>query len=223
MNTTTRHLLVVATFAVLATVAPAQLLNNTTNTATTVRPIPPTPPPAIPAATAQGAASASTALRLPATPPAGATAAAAAQTSAGGQAAGISLAQGASHEAALAVKPVDTLRAIQSTAFAARATLSAEVEARLEAGNQAIARFQARAEQAGERARDDFGRAMREVRAREKELRASLKAAVQATKESTWGEVQATLARDYSAYAEAVAHAEASAGGSVKAGEEPKS
>jgi hypothetical protein len=72
-------------------------------------------------------------------------------------------------------------------------------------------------------ARNAFAKALVEVRKQEKELRASLRAAVKASGAAAWGETQSALAHGYGAYAEAVAHAEAAAQSSADVSATPKS
>lgn len=120
------------------------------------------------------------------------------------------------------VNTAATTTQIQQATFESRKQLSADIEARIEMSEKALANLMTRANAASDRARDDLARAMRNVHAKEKELRASLRIAVKSAKESTWGEVQAKLAQDYSAYADAVVAASAAVDGSASA-TEPKS
>lgn len=240
MNTSLRYLLVAASAATLAATASAQLLSGAANSAPAVRvPTPPPPPSVTATSAAQSAATSAATVRAPIAPPVNATAATAAQSGlnasvgsnvnvdAGLQGAthaqlpGAALEHSVAHQASFTLSAADTVDAIRNTAHDARATLTAEIQAKVEASSNALAQLKARADATGDRARSEFGRALRVVRSKEKELRSSLKAAVKATKETTWGEVQSALARDYSAYAEAVAAAEATLQGSVALNEQP--
>lgn len=249
MNTTTRCLLVVASAAALAATGSAQLVHSATNAATSVRPVvPPMPPP--PTATvnasaaAQNAANAAANVRAPVLPPTASATAATATTSAVGAsvstanrpavvgsanasaagqlhgAAGLDVA--ATHGINATVNTAATTTQIEQATFESRKQLSADIEAKIEASEKALADLKTRADAAGDHARDDLARAMRDVRAKEKELRASLRSSVKSAKESTWGEVQSQLAKDYSAYAQAVIAAGATVDGNASAAE-PKS
>lgn len=244
MNTSTRYLLVAASAAALAVTASAQLLSGAANSATAVRPALPTPPPPPPisataATAAQNAATTAATVRAPIAPTVNATAATTSQAGASvsvardvnltAQADGatqaaihsVALDHHASHQASLTLSPADTIESIRQAAHATRTTLAAEIQAKVDASSDALAQLKARADEAGARTRSEFGRALRVVRSKEKELRASLKDAVKAKTETAWGEVQSALARDYSAYAEAVASAEAALQGSVALNEQP--
>lgn len=208
----------------------------------TVTPPTVTPPAVNVSSAAQSAASAAATVRAPIVPPAQAATATAgtvgatvstsatqpptvvgsANASATGQlhgAAGLNVA--ATHGINATVNTAETTAAIQQTAFAARDQLSADLHAQIDASARALLDAKARADAAGDQTRAEFTRAMREVRAAEKEFRSALKTAVKTTKESTWGEVQSQLARDYSAYAEAVLAAEAAANGDASVGQTP--
>ncbi|MBX3737616.1 MAG: hypothetical protein KF715_13045 [Candidatus Didemnitutus sp.] len=246
MNTTTRCLLVVASAAALAATGSAQLAHSAANAAASVHPVvPPMPPP--PAATVNASAAVQNAasVRAPVLPPATTAATAATATT---SAAGASVvashhptvagsvnaaATGQLHGAAgldvaatqglnATVAPATTTMQIQQATFESRKQLSADLEAKIEASEKALANLKTRANNANDRARDDLARALREVRAKEKELRSSLRTAAKTTRESTWGDVQAQLAHDYSAYANAVIAAGAVVDDSASASE-PKS
>lgn len=134
-------------------------------------------------------------------------------------AAGLNVA--ATHGINATINTAETTAAIQQTTFGTRNQLSAELQAQIDASAKALLDAKARADAAGDQTRAEFARAMREVRAAEKEFRSALKTAVKTTKESTWGSVQSELAKDYSAYATAVLAAEAAANGQASAGETP--
>ena len=239
-----RYLLVAASVATFAVSTSAQLLSGATNSATSVRPALPTPPPP-PAVTAtsaaQSAATSAATVRAPIAPAVNTSVATGAQNSVNASVArdiqvnaatqgssavqvqDLALTHGAAHEAALHLSAADTVQSIRNASIETRKELAAEIQARLDASSQALNQLKARADRAGERTRAEFGRAMKQVRSAEKELRSSLKATVKATKESTWGAVQSELAKDYSAYAEAVAAAEAAVSGGIAVSEAPKS
>lgn len=175
---------------------------------------------------AQGAAS--TVVRPPLAPPAAANSAAATNSavsgsttgvnanatthaSATGQTRGLSVATEASRQASVTVNTADTVALIKQSAFSIRDSVTAEVQTRVDASARVVADLEARAEQGGEKSRAAMAKALVDVRAREKALRASLRDAAKTSKESSWGEIQSVLAKDYGAYAQAVASAEAAA------------
>jgi hypothetical protein len=114
-------------------------------------------------------------------------------------------------DATASLRTDDTVRAIQSTRFATRDQVAANVAERLSATDNLLTELRGRADAAGDNSKAAFGRALTEVRRREQNLRTSLKAATKATSESSWGAAQSQLAQDYSAYAKAVAEAEVAA------------
>ncbi|HEY8994363.1 MAG TPA: hypothetical protein VIM71_06870 [Lacunisphaera sp.] len=200
------------------------------------------PPPAVslppPATVSAGAASqgaANAVVRTPIAPPATASSAAAANSavggsvttglnananthaSAAGQAHGLSVASEASRQASVTVNTADTVALIKQSAFAARDNVTAEVQARADASAKIVADLEVKAEQGGEKSRAALAKSLVEVRAREKALRASLREAAKTTKESTWGEVQSELAKNYGDYAKAVAEAEVAADATASA------
>ena len=137
--------------------------------------------------------------------------------SATGQARGLSTATTVGQNASVTLNAASTVSEIHGAAFATRKELAANIEARLDASQKNVGTLRAKADAGGDRSRREFGRALNEIREREKALRTSLKT----TTKSTWGEVQSTLAKDYNAYAAAVASAEAAAQGSAST-EAPK-
>lgn len=247
----THNLMLVAALVALPSLALAQVANATgavtgaVNAAAQVNRLPVTPPPPPPAisasAAAQGATAAAATVRAPVINPAAASSAAGTQIAAGasttsglnanatthasvtGQTHGLSQAATVGHNASVAVNPAGTISEIKGSAFNTRKELAAEIEGRVDASMKAMAALQAKAEAAGDKSRREFAKALVEVRAREKALRASLKATTQAAGESTWGEVQSALAKNYGDYAQAVASAEAAAQGSASVSEAPKS
>lgn len=100
---------------------------------------------------------------------------------------------------------------IHRATFATRETVAAEISSRLAENDARLQALQARVEQAESPSRAALARALHDVRAAEKELRSSLRAATKETDESRWGAVQSALARDYSTYARTVIAAEAAA------------
>ena len=203
-------------------------------------PPPPPPPPTVQAgAAAHSAAAAGANVRAPMVNPAAAHSAASAHAAAGsspvtganvnatthasatGQARGLSTATTVGQNASVTLNAASTVSEIHGAAFATRKELAANIEARLDASQKNVGTLRAKADAGGDRSRREFGRALNEIREREKALRTSLKTTTKATGESTWGEVQSTLAKDYNAYAAAVASAEAAAQGSAST-EAPK-
>jgi hypothetical protein len=114
-------------------------------------------------------------------------------------------------ESSASLRTDETVRSIQSTRFATRDQVVTEVEARLSATSGLLLELRNRADVAGDTAKAAFARSLAEVRQREENLRASLRAATKATSESSWGAAQSQLAQDYGAYARAVAEAEVAA------------
>jgi hypothetical protein len=114
-------------------------------------------------------------------------------------------------ETSASLRADETVSAIQSTRFATRDRLAANVEERLSATNNLLGELGARATASGDTSKAAFGRALAEVRDRERALRASLKAATTASSETAWGAAQSQLAQDYDAYARAVTEAEVAA------------
>ena len=145
-----------------------------------------------------------------------------ANASATGQTRGLAIGQTVSQEATVALDTAAMVRTIREAAFAARDTVTAEVGAKLDASTKAVARLQVHVQETGKKSREEFTKALVEVRAHEKALRTSLKATTKAAGESTWGEVQSALAKEYGAYAEAVAKAEATVQGSATGSVEAK-
>lgn len=136
---------------------------------------------------------------------------------------GLTVATVAAGGAAASVDADATVKSIEATAHGARGTLSAELQAKIEATAKAMADLRAEARALRGEARSNFDAAYAELRAKEKALRASLKDYVRESKEATWGEVQSRLAADYRAYAQAAARAESAANAGGTTGETPKS
>lgn len=111
-----------------------------------------------------------------------------------------------------------TLNQIEAAPFKARSELATNLAARLDASSEAVKALRARVDAAGDSSQAEFVRALREVEARERRVRTSVRALDAATTESAWNAAQETVLRDYNAYAEAVAKAEAAAQGSVSPG-----
>lgn len=131
--------------------------------------------------------------------------------SATGQTRGRAVAQLASGQTAVTTNLAETVRAIHEASFETRSTLTADLETRLDATTRQLVELRAKADQGGEHSRAEFAKALVEVRRQEKEVRASLRAAMQVSDEKTWGEVQSALAKEYGAFAKAVADAEVAA------------
>jgi hypothetical protein len=113
--------------------------------------------------------------------------------------------------AAVTLSAAGTLATIEQSTVANRDAVAADVQAQLETSRGAMKTLKARADEAGGQTRAEFAKAAQEVRAAEKELRASLKELVKANGDN-WGQVQSAVARDFTTYAEAMAEAEAAAG-----------
>lgn len=245
MKNTIRNLVLVSSLTALAASAPAQVLHAAGGAAGAVAaPVipPPSPPPPANIA-AHGAASSAVGAQMPVLPPVDAHASGAARShatagvpdapagtpnlsarthaSAEGEANGVAFGNRTAGGATVGLNTPATTDEIRGAAFTGRDQVRTDVEARLNASSKAVKGLQARAEAAGEKSRKAFAKALVEVRQREKDLRASLKASAKADGESSWGKVQSDLARDYGAYAQAVARAEVAAGSN--AGDEPKS
>lgn len=170
-----------------------------------------------PALSAPAAVTASTAVTAGAAnrggnPPAGVTrgvnAEATTHASATGQTRGLAVAQLASGQTAVTTNLPETVRAIHEASFETRGQLTADLETRLDATTRQLVELRAKADQGGEKSRAEFAHALVEVRQQEKELRASLRAAMKVSDEKAWGEAQSALAKEYGAFAKAVAHAE---------------
>ncbi|HTL67730.1 MAG TPA: hypothetical protein VL200_08730 [Lacunisphaera sp.] len=181
---------------------------------------PPPPPPSVSAsAAAQGAAAAAGAAgaashagQVAVHPDAdGVNANATMHASAAGEANGLSVATVVSGGAAADLDVPQVVRTIHEASFTARDTVAGEVQTRIDAGERHLADLEARADKNGSKARSDFATARREARAKQKAVRADLKAATKADGEVNWGSVQSDLAKDYRAYADAVVKAEAAA------------
>ncbi len=114
-------------------------------------------------------------------------------------------------ESSASLRTDETVRAIQSTSYATRDQVTANVQSRIDATNNLVAELRLRAEVSGDRSKAAFAKALAAVRQREQAVRASLRATARVTGESTWGAAQSQLAQDYGAYAKAVAEAEVAA------------
>lgn len=247
MKNSMRNVMLVSAIVALPSLGLAQVANaaGTVTGAAHMNSLPPPPPPPPPpavqaGAAAQSATAAGAAVRPPVVSPAAASSTAGTQAAAGaspassvnvnatthasatGQAKGLSTATTVGHNLDVTVNTASTVSEIQHAAFSAHKELAADIEARVDASTKVMTDLREKAEAAGDKSRQEFAKALVEVRAREKALRTSLKATTKAAGESTWGEVQSALAKDYGAYAEAVAKAEAAAQGSASV-EAPKS
>jgi hypothetical protein len=171
--------------------------------------------PVIPPATASSATAANSAVSGSVTT--GVNASATTNASAAGQVHGLTVASAASQQASVTVNTADTVALIRQTAFTARDTVTAEVQARIDASAKVMAELEAKAARGGEKSRAAMAKALVEVRAREKALRVSLRDATRVAKESSWGEVQSALAKNYGDYAKAVAEAAVAADASAGA------
>lgn len=185
--------------------------------------MPPPPPPSVSAsAAAQGAAAAAGAAGAashagqvavhPGTT--GVNANAATHASASGQAHGLAVATVVSGGAAADLDVSSVVKTIHDASFATRDTVAGEVQTRIDAGERHLADLEARADMAGSKAKSDFASARREARAKQKAVRADLKAAAKASGDN-WGRIQSDLAKDYGAYADAVVQAEAAVNASA--------
>jgi hypothetical protein len=114
-------------------------------------------------------------------------------------------------ESSASLRSDETVRAIQSTRFNTRDQITANIQERLNATSSLLAELRNRANTTDDTSRAAFARALGEVRQREQNLQASLRAATKASSESSWGAAQSQLAQDYSAYARAVTEAEVAA------------
>lgn len=237
----TNRILVISVFAALATLGSAQLRGAASAAGRASAPAmptmrPPSPPPA--AINTSSSAASSAAMRAPgvpantnaaananthASPSTGLNANATSHASATGQVKGLTVASVASNQTSATVGTAETVQAIKDAAFAMRDTVSAGVQARLDASDREVTELRAKADASGDKARNDFAKSMIALRAQEKELRANLKASVKADGEAAWGKAQAALAHDYAAYAQALAEAHAAAEGSAKTDPAPKS
>lgn len=99
-------------------------------------------------------------------------------------------------------------RSIRGATFATRDQMETDVKESMSQGHRAVVEAKARAARLDDKARADFKAAANEVAVREKQLKASAKAASKATAEN-WEAARAKLAADQEAYAQAVAQAQA--------------
>lgn len=165
-------------------------------------------PAAVTASTAVTAGAANRGGNPPAEATRGVNAEATTHASATGQTRGLAVAQLASGQTAVTTNLPETVRAIHEASFETRGQLTADLETRLDATTRQLVELRAKADQGGEKSRAEFAHALVEVRQQEKELRASLRAAMKVSDEKAWGEAQSALAKEYGAFAKAVAHAE---------------
>lgn len=100
---------------------------------------------------------------------------------------------------------------IRASMYEARAQTVADIENRLTASEAALASVSASSSAMNEDARKSFDTARDDVKAKEKALRKSIKAANKA-EATEWENARAQLAADYDAYAAAVASLDATAG-----------
>lgn len=231
-NTIThRSLMMLVLASAVVPLVQAQAVKGVMNAATQVQapatPVPPPPPPPPPAASAAAAAQGAAAATVRAPMGSAGAANAAANTaasgsvsrgvnanatthaSAQGQAHGLAVAHDASQKVSVTANPADEVAHIKETTFAQRDKLTADIESRLDASANIAADVEAKASQAEEKSRAMYAKLLVDIRAREKALRTSLREANKTTREKAWGEIQSELAKNYGAYAEVVARAEA--------------
>ncbi len=103
-----------------------------------------------------------------------------------------------------------TTQAILACAFLARETVLPEVEMRLGTAEKAMDQLHSRVAASSDAAtKAAFEAAYTEVQTRQKALHSSLAAAIRVRDASDWDAARSALAKDYAAYANAVAQAEA--------------
>lgn len=134
-----------------------------------------------------------------------------------GQAGGLSASDQLADQNSATVNTAAAVKTINEAALATRTDINASVRAGLDDSARVVREFRAKAEKSGEKIKAAFMKADAELRLREQDLRASLEASGKATKEESWQEARAALARNYEAYAQAMVRAEAAANGSVDA------
>jgi hypothetical protein len=139
-----------------------------------------------------------------------------------GQAHGLSVANLAAGGASASLNTADSVHAIQAQAMDSREQLLAELHTRVDASAKAMASVRKSGAKLDGDAKMKFSAASADVKAREKTLQKSLKAAEKADA-STWGAARAKLADDFSAYASAVAQAEVASHTTTQSEEKPKS
>jgi hypothetical protein len=100
-----------------------------------------------------------------------------------------------------------SMRDINRAAFAQRRELIDDVDMRLQSSRDSLKQIQANAKDLRADARADFKNALEDVKARENELDAALKATRQAN-ESNWNASRDRLAKAYKAHADALARVE---------------
>jgi len=120
-------------------------------------------------------------------------------------------------ETSVTIDSASAINQIQTATYANRDSLSASVGMRIDTSSRSLALLRERVNATANGASLQFERALNDVRNREQALRTTLQSATRATGESAWSTAQATLQRDYAAYVEAVANAEAAAQGSLRA------
>jgi hypothetical protein len=99
----------------------------------------------------------------------------------------------------------------------ARSEIIAGIDGRISAGSRTVGELNSRARTLSGEAKADFKAAMKDVDAREKDLKASVKAARKASPEA-WAESRAHVAASYEAYTQSLARAETLAGAGAAAG-----
>lgn len=159
---------------------------------------------------ASGAAQAGANISPQAAPMAGVNAGTRATTDADVSAAsrGSSMSDNRSAPASAALDMTNTIQSINSVTVDTRKTLLSEMNERKEAGDRVMENLAKNAQTLRSDAQAEFKAALKDAGAKEKALKQSMKA-VKKAKEDNWSEARANLAASHSAYAEAVAHAEA--------------
>jgi len=123
---------------------------------------------------------------------------------------GLTVAALASTGATASLDSRATVEQIRAAAHANRDAILAEVKTRIDASVRATARLRSEARRLDGDARAEFQASIDDVKVREKAVKQSLKTARQARGDAQTA-AQSRLAADYTAYAEAVARAEAAA------------
>lgn len=109
------------------------------------------------------------------------------------------------------VDSATVLPAVRASMFESRAQTIADIESRLNTADKALASVRASSSQMSGAGRDQFKAAEDDVKAREKALRKSLRAARNASS-AEWEGARNQLASDYEAYATALARIDAATG-----------
>jgi hypothetical protein len=105
----------------------------------------------------------------------------------------------------------ETAQQLRATAMEHRDSVLNAVESRIDAGADASARLQRSAKRIEGSARTEYDASVKELRAREKALQSSLRAARKAGADN-WEQARTQLAADYEAYSQAMTQLETSAG-----------